>query len=113
MAGFLEALASVLEMGIPGSFPIAHTFALQSIYPNPFNSRCTVRFNVMGDEKVTLVIYDLLGRKVRTLVHDFLPAGEQTVIWDGKDTFGVPRRRAFTQLISFRENSRPVSESSC
>ncbi len=90
MAGFLEALASVLEMGIPGSSPIAHTFALQSIYPNPFNSRCTVRFNVMGDEKVTLVIYDLLGRKIRTLVQDFLPAGEQTVVWDGKDTFGVP-----------------------
>jgi flagellar hook assembly protein FlgD len=44
----------------------------------------------MGDEKVTLVIYDLLGRKIRTLVQDFLPAGEQTVVWDGKDTFGVP-----------------------
>ncbi len=89
MSGFLEALAMVLDAGISGSSPIAETFALHSIYPNPFNSRCTVRFNVTGDEKVSLVIYDLLGRKVRTLVHAFLPAGEHTVIWDGKDTFGV------------------------
>ncbi|MCK5145917.1 right-handed parallel beta-helix repeat-containing protein [bacterium] len=45
-------------------------FALHQNYPNPFNPRTTIRFNVKERCQVTLIIYDIVGRKVATLVDE-------------------------------------------
>ncbi len=68
------------EMISPGSF------SLNQNYPNPFNPETTIRFTTENTEKNTeLVIYNLKGQKVKTLVNKLLPAGEHSVVWDGKD----------------------------
>lgn len=51
-------------------------YSLQQNYPNPFNPSTTIRFNVSKSSNVKLVVYDMLGRQVETLVNGFLTAGK-------------------------------------
>ncbi len=60
-----------------------------SIVPNPFNPRTTVRFKLSRTQWVKLEMYDLRGRRVRTLVDGLLPAGNQRISFDGRDDAGV------------------------
>jgi len=58
--------------------------------PNPFNPRTELVFDLPTASVVHLVLYDLRGRKVRTLVDGSRPAGRQHVVWDGRDDQGRP-----------------------
>lgn len=90
MEGFVAALGEILENGNNDHVHHPDTFALNSIYPNPFNSQCNISISTIGSECAKLTIYDMLGRKVRTLLNRKLGPGEHRMIWDGKDTFGIP-----------------------
>jgi hypothetical protein len=57
-------------------------------FPNPFNPRTTIRFSLAADGKATLVIYDVAGRTVRTLVDGAQNAGPHAVVWDGTNDAG-------------------------
>ena len=59
-----------------------------SIAPNPAREQCTVRFTVPAAGRVTVAIYDLAGRRVRSLVTGTLAAGEHSVVWDRRDDAG-------------------------
>ncbi|MEO0293367.1 MAG: T9SS type A sorting domain-containing protein [candidate division WOR-3 bacterium] len=63
-------------------------FYLYQNFPNPFNSSTKIQFFIGNREKIELIIYDILGKKVRTLVNDVLSTGAHTISWDGKDNFG-------------------------
>jgi flagellar hook assembly protein FlgD len=56
--------------------------------PNPFNPKTEIRFRLAGDGPVTLRVYDLAGRLVRTLVDGPVEAGLHAVAWDGRDHTG-------------------------
>jgi hypothetical protein len=60
-------------------------FDLSQNYPNPFNPTTKIEFTLAKRGFVTLQIYDVLGRKVRTLVSQELTSGRKSVIWDGKN----------------------------
>ncbi len=64
------------------------TFQLQQNYPNPFNPSTTINYTVGHSGQVMLKIYDLLGRQVRSLVHENKPAGAYSVLWNGRDDTG-------------------------
>ncbi|MCK4224404.1 MAG: S8 family serine peptidase [candidate division Zixibacteria bacterium] len=57
-------------------------------YPNPFNPDTKITYTLPIDCKVKLEIYNILGRKVKTLVDDFEAAGHKTVRWDGTNESG-------------------------
>ena len=57
-------------------------------FPNPFNPSTTISFNLSDNGHVKLVIYNLTGQKVRTLIDEQMAAGRHTVIWDGMDVTG-------------------------
>lgn len=84
------------------------TILLAQNYPNPFNPVTTIRYRLSTDSRVNLGIYNVLGQEVRTLVNTTQCAGENTVIWDGKDQFGkdvnsgiyICRLKADNQRIS-------------
>jgi len=57
-------------------------FSLLENYPNPFNAQTTIRFNLANAGHVRLETFDLLGRKVATLIDGDLTAGKHSVIWD-------------------------------
>jgi hypothetical protein len=64
--------------------------SLEQNYPNPFNPTTTINFYLPRAEYVDLTIYDLLGRKVTTLLDTELSYGSQSINWDGTDKNGEP-----------------------
>ncbi|MFN8546691.1 MAG: FlgD immunoglobulin-like domain containing protein [Candidatus Eisenbacteria bacterium] len=56
--------------------------------PNPFNPRTNIRFSLAASGRAELIIYDVNGRRVKTLVNGTLTAGEHNQIWDGTDDAG-------------------------
>jgi len=56
--------------------------------PNPFNPITEIKFSVPRDGHVDLAVYDLGGRRIRTLVSENMAAGEGSVTWDGHDDAG-------------------------
>ena len=79
------AVVSVVEgMLVPGQY------SLRQNYPNPFNPSTTIRFDLPEASRVQLIIYDAMGREVRTLLWGEQSAGYQSVNWDGADDRGQP-----------------------
>lgn len=52
-------------------------------YPNPFLSETSIEYELSQDTQVSLVIYDVLGRKINTLVDGVQSAGKQRIVWNG------------------------------
>ncbi len=68
-----------------GSAEIPRKFRLFSAYPNPFNSQTTIRYSTTKPSKVSIEIYDILGRKMNTLLNKQQPAGYHQAIWSADD----------------------------
>ena len=68
-----------------GTLPIPDDFGLSQNYPNPFNPETTIEYQLPEDSKVTIRIFNLLGKQIKELVNGFEQAGYLAVIWDGKD----------------------------
>jgi len=67
---------------------IPYRFELKKSRPNPFNNSTTIEFSIPADGFTSLVIYNMLGQKVRELVAESMTAGTHTVVWDGRDDHG-------------------------
>lgn len=74
-----------------GELPQPGGFKLMQNYPNPFNPTTDIRYQI-ADGKLpihtTLIIYNILGQEVRTVVEEPKEAGYYTVTWDGCDNAG-------------------------
>jgi hypothetical protein len=68
------------SVGEPGAHPV--TFSLRQNYPNPFNPSTRIVFTLSGRESIKLEIFDILGRKIATLVDGIREAGEHAVNFD-------------------------------
>lgn len=63
-------------------------FVLDQNYPNPFNPVTTIRYEVPRNSWISLTVFDVLGRSVRSLVRTVNVAGVHSVSWDGRDDLG-------------------------
>ena len=63
-------------------------FKLFQNYPNPFNPTTTIEFSLPESGFSTLVIYNMMGQKVRDLVYGDMLAGVHSLLWDGKNDSG-------------------------
>jgi hypothetical protein len=62
---------------------VLHTaFSLSQNYPNPFNPSTAISFQLPMNSRVTLKVFDMLGREIATLVNDERGAGTHRVSWD-------------------------------
>lgn len=66
-------------------FDTPQTFYISGNYPNPFNSRTTVRYFLPFVSEVKIDIYDVLGRRVETLFDGITPLGENNITWNAGD----------------------------
>jgi len=64
--------------------------ALSQNYPNPFNPETTISFSLPAGGETYLAVYNLKGQKVKSLVSRILPAGDHSVVWNGRDDQGQP-----------------------
>ena len=63
-------------------------YKLEQNFPNPFNPETRLYFEIPETQSVKIVIYNILGQKVRTLLHEQFSAGHHVVNWDGRDDRG-------------------------
>ena len=80
-------IASAIALGTDSEL-IPTEFALFQNYPNPFNPFTTIQFRVVDPVNVSLNIYDLSGKQIKTLVNSFKNAGKHQVVWDATNNLG-------------------------
>ncbi len=68
---------------------IPKNYALLQNYPNPFNPTTIISYDLPKSSAVKLVVFDILGREVATLVNDFQSAGSHKAEWNGKNDNGI------------------------
>jgi hypothetical protein len=83
---YLGTPTTVPEEQVQNGAP--HSFELYQNYPNPFNFGTLIKYALPEESMVKLVVYNLLGQKVKVLVENTQSPGYYTVYWDGKDNEG-------------------------
>ena len=73
---------TVFDTPEPQTQSISSTYALYQNYPNPFNPSTTISFSIPKAGHTSLIVYDLLGRTVETLVNKQLTAGNYHTSWN-------------------------------
>jgi hypothetical protein len=72
----------ILDQNLPLSFELFQNF------PNPFNPETSIQYQISSNQHVSIILFDLLGKRVTTLVDKFQNAGRYNVVWNGKDMNG-------------------------
>jgi len=88
-AGRVNAYAALVETGVSEDVAAAMTARLRGNYPNPFNPVTRIEYELAARSRVSLSVYDLTGRRVRSLLaSEQLDSGPHTTVWDGLDDSG-------------------------
>lgn len=82
------ATGDPVELAVYNEQGIITEFKLFDNYPNPFNPITNIEFSFIERSIVTVVVYDVLGNKVKTLVNDIMEPGLKTITWDSQDDSG-------------------------
>ncbi|MFH2056442.1 MAG: M4 family metallopeptidase [bacterium] len=72
------------------SYTLPQSLALEQNFPNPFNASTVISYTLPRSAAVKLAVYDILGRKVATLVDEEQRAGTHRIMWDGVDAQQSP-----------------------
>ena len=91
---------------VPGDDDIINkSFMLEQNFPNPFNPRTVISYQLPGTSKVTLKVYNVLGKEITTLVNEELPSGNHEIEFDAS---ALPSGIYFYQLraINFVETKK-------
>jgi hypothetical protein len=76
----------------PTDVPDVPEFRVETVLlhcaPNPFNPVTSIRFDLAEQSHVSLRIYDVAGRLVRTLIDRVMPRARHQLIWNGDDNYG-------------------------
>jgi len=65
-------------------------FSLHENYPNPFNPSTTLRFDLPELRDVNVIIYNMLGQKVKTFNMENISAGHHSIKWNATNDYGDP-----------------------
>ncbi|MDP2887139.1 MAG: FlgD immunoglobulin-like domain containing protein [Ignavibacteria bacterium] len=68
---------------------VLSSFVLRQNYPNPFNPSTTIQYDIPHTGEITISIYDIQGRLVRSLASLTQQAGTHSAVWDGRNDSGL------------------------
>ncbi|HUF09550.1 MAG TPA: FlgD immunoglobulin-like domain containing protein, partial [Rhodothermales bacterium] len=91
-----------------GNDELPSILSIQHAHPNPFGDRTTLSYTLQNALEVELSIFDVLGRRVRTIASGLIPAGSHAAVWDGLDTRGMPTASGI-YVYRLRSNRRAIS----
>jgi choice-of-anchor B domain-containing protein len=97
----LDPITGVLPNGAPSKL------ALSDPMPNPAPAGSTLAFDLPRESPISLILYDVSGRAVRTIASGVFPVGRHAVRWDGRDDQG--RHVASGSFIARLSDGRDVS----
>ncbi|MDP6966313.1 MAG: T9SS type A sorting domain-containing protein, partial [Candidatus Marinimicrobia bacterium] len=86
--GPFELTIDASSVSVDEPMLIPETFSLHANYPNPFNPSTAITYDLPKRSLVTLGIYDILGKQIKTLVNQSQDAGNKIAVWDGTDDLG-------------------------
>ena len=69
---------------------LSEKYTLHQNHPNPFNPITTLQYDLLENSYVNIIIYDMLGREVKTLVNQTQDVGFRSVIWNATNDYGKP-----------------------
>ena len=70
--------------------PAPGQFSVSQNVPNPFNPRTAIPFAVSSEIRVSVEVYDILGRRIAVLADEVFAPGTHRVIWESRDASGRP-----------------------
>jgi len=90
--GIIDAVDAITDLTGTDTIispPLPNDYVLSQNYPNPFNPGTRLRYELPEAARVTIVVYDILGREIRTLRDANHRPGTFYVDWDGRDSDGI------------------------
>lgn len=84
----LNAILHYFELEIENA-PHFNDYVLYNNYPNPFNQLTTINYQIPEASNVRIIIYDILGKRIKTFVQDQQIGGDYQIQWDGTDENGI------------------------
>lgn len=82
-------------------------FTVFQNYPNPFNPTTIISYSLPQAVPVKVIVYDILGREVKTLVNATQKAGVQQIVWNGDNNFG---RKVASGIYMYRVTAGQQSQ---
>ena len=76
---FIDQLQILLDVA-RDNYP--ENFRIYQNYPNPFNPNTLIRYDLEQESFVNIVIHNMLGKRVKTLVNSFQSAGSKSISWN-------------------------------
>ncbi len=83
-------LVNVTLLSLEDIRGLPEVFTLQQNYPNPFNPNTQIQYALPTNANVSIIIYDLVGRQIRTLVNEQVNAGYHSTLWNATNDMGSP-----------------------
>lgn len=79
---------TITSIQTKGKYQHPSDFELIQNYPNPFNASTIISFQINNEQNINFSIYDLLGRRVATLINNKISSGVHKIVWKGKSDDG-------------------------
>ena len=100
------------ELSVDDNINIPNKYHLSNAYPNPFNPSTLIRYSIKKNSLVSLIIYDTMGRAVKTLVDTYNKAGANSIFWDATNNNNKPVSAGLyfytIEVGSFRDTKKMI-----
>jgi hypothetical protein len=82
---YTKKIGNIITSMEDGASGLPEEFRVLSPYPNPFNPVTTIEYEIPFDGHVTITLHDILGRKIKDILHSFSTTGKHTLTLNGDD----------------------------
>ena len=87
---YSQTLEVTTSLNVNGIGLVPEVYALHQNYPNPFNPTTQIRYDLPEESYVNINIYDLMGRKIKSLINTHQDPGYRLIQWDATSDLGQP-----------------------